>query len=235
MGATGANPKDSMKSTWRKADRKTWTHHHWLIEILGLHPTKDGEEVPIHEKTDKMPYLPHWQAHLWIIVHACWPMVLHQLYVNYTGHGLHPIAAFVFYSLAFKINAIDEIRMLRNLGHKYGFLDGDKHARDEVPDVGVAKTFHALSSTSTFRPLISLVLAYRTSQAPNTISWWTPVELGLYGIILDFWFYWYHRFMHEMDGKSTILCMSEISTDLYFQACGNTTAPTTSRSTQTHS
>ncbi|KAK4497775.1 hypothetical protein PRZ48_010428 [Zasmidium cellare] len=200
MGATAANPKDSMKSTWRTSDRKDWTRHHYLIEYLGLQPTNKDQEVPIHQKSDVIPYLPHWQAHIWILIHACWPLVLHQVYVNYTGHGLHPIATFIFYSLAFKLNAISEIHMLRKLGHRYGFLDGDKHARDEVPDVGVTKTFHALSSTSTFRPLISLVLAYRSSLAPSTISWWTPVELGLYGIILDFWFYWYHRFMHEYDG-----------------------------------
>ncbi|KAK4546108.1 hypothetical protein LTR36_002245 [Oleoguttula mirabilis] len=32
------------------------------------------------------------------------------------------------------------------------------------------------------------------------MSWWIPVEIGLYAIILDFWFYWYHRYMHEFDG-----------------------------------
>ena len=31
------------------------------------------------------------------------------------------------------------------------------------------------------------------------MNWlWLPLEAGLYGIILDFWFYWYHRLMHEI-------------------------------------
>jgi sterol desaturase/sphingolipid hydroxylase (fatty acid hydroxylase superfamily) len=32
------------------------------------------------------------------------------------------------------------------------------------------------------------------------LSWWLPVEVGLYPIILDFWFYSYHRACHELDG-----------------------------------
>ena len=31
------------------------------------------------------------------------------------------------------------------------------------------------------------------------MSWaWLPLEIGLYGIVLDFWFYWYHRLMHDV-------------------------------------
>lgn len=194
------NPSDSMKSTWRDGDRSQWNRHHYLQEILHLHPTTAGKEVPVHQKTDKMPYLSQYQQHKWVLLHAIWPMLVHQVYVSYTGKNLPAIVAFLFYTLAFKVNAIHEIHMLRGLGHKHGFLDGDKHARDEVPDVGVSKVAHALVSTSTFRPLMSVFLAYRTSLAPSTISWWVPVELGLYGIVLDFWFYWYHRFMHEYDG-----------------------------------
>ena len=42
-----------------------------------------------------------------------------------------------------QINSIQEVRILRRLGHKFGFLDGDKHARDEVPDVGVSRYLKA--------------------------------------------------------------------------------------------
>ena len=166
-----------------------------------MNPSDLNRPTPVHQKTDKMPYLPMSQCHKWIIPHALWPLLAHQAYTWYFERNLHWFAAFVFYSIAFKINAIHELNVLRELGHTYGFLDGDKHARDEVPDVGVKKVFRSLSSTSTFRPLMTVFLAYRTSITPyQSLSFlWLPLELGLYGIVLDFYFYWYHRAMHESD------------------------------------
>jgi len=114
---------------------------------------------------------------------------------------MSPYLAFPFYTIAFHANAIREIHILRKLGHKWGFLDGDKHERDQVPDVSVRKVFNSLSLTAVVRPLITVFAAYRTSQTPvDSLSWWLPVEIGIYGIVLDFYFYWYHRVMHEFDG-----------------------------------
>lgn len=77
------------------------------------------------------------------------------------------------------------------MGHVYGFFDGDKHARDEVPDLSVGKVLRSLIATASFRPLMAVVLVYNKNEAPDTINWlWLPLEIGLYGIILDFWFYW---------------------------------------------
>ena len=197
--STKPNPKDSIKSTWRESDRSTWTVHHWFYEVLGIHPVDLDREVPIHKKEDKVPYTPEWQMHRWVIVHAVWPILLHHLYVRYTGYNLSALQAFFLYSIAFKVNAIHEIHALRNIGHVVGFFDGDVHERDGVPDVGVAKVIRSLLSTSTFRPVFTVFLSYRVAQAPEHMNWyWLPLEVGLYGIILDFWFYWYHRLMHEV-------------------------------------
>lgn len=81
---------------------------------------------------------------------------------------------------------------------RLGFFDGDKHERDGVPDVGVRKTLHSLFLTTTVRPLFTLMLAYNAREAPS-LSWWLPAELALYAIVLDFWFYLYHRACHEVD------------------------------------
>lgn len=193
-----ANPKDSMKSTWRH-DRSHWTFHHRLYDILDILPDSLDREVPVHSKEDKVPYVPDWQMNRWVMVHAAIPLVIHQVYATYTGRNLGPIAASVLYTIAFKLIAIHELHMLRELGHQYGFFDGDKHERDSVPDVGVKKVLRSLVSTSTFRPLMTVFLSYRTSQTPSTISWvWLFIEIGLYGVVLDFWFYWYHRLMHDV-------------------------------------
>jgi sterol desaturase/sphingolipid hydroxylase (fatty acid hydroxylase superfamily) len=51
--------------------------------------------------------------------------------------------------------------------------------------------------------MIAVFLAYNTAATPLEelkANWvWLLVELSLYGIILDFWFYVYHRLMHVVD------------------------------------
>ncbi|KFH44810.1 Alkylglycerol monooxygenase-like protein [Hapsidospora chrysogenum ATCC 11550] len=197
--STKPNPKDSMKSTWRSSDHSDWTIAHWFFEILRIHPWNLDEKIPVHEKTDKVPYLSELYEHRWVLVHAFIPIAIQHLVVTYTGRNFTPLQAFFFYSLAFKVIAIRELQVLRRTAHQVGFLDGDQHERDGVPDVGVGKTFRSLISTSTFRPVFTIFLSYRTAQAPRDMNWlWLPLEAGLYGIILDFWFYWYHRLMHEV-------------------------------------
>lgn len=191
--------QNSMKSTWRQTG-KGWGLQHWVMQILWLHPTDINQKIPVHQKTDKMPYFTELDGHLWVLGHALWPLVLQQIFCWYTGHNLHPVLAFIFYTLVYHINAIHELHMLRRLGHDYGFLDGDKHERDQVPDNSVRKVMDSLTSTATFRPMFTVMLAYKSSQQPLSMSWWTPVEIGMYGLVLDFWFYWYHRVMHEYDG-----------------------------------
>jgi sterol desaturase/sphingolipid hydroxylase (fatty acid hydroxylase superfamily) len=199
MGA-GPNTESRMKSTWR-TDKSQWKFHHRLYNYLALNPTDLDREVPVHQKSDKMPYVPHLEGHRYILIHAVWPIALHQLYVYLMGSNMSTIGAFIFYTVAYKVNAIRQIHALRALGHKYGYLDGDKHERDQVPDQDVSSVFHSLSATATVRPMMCTFLAYRRSLPPSTTNWWwIPLEVGLYGIILDFWFYWYHRAMHDIDG-----------------------------------
>ncbi|KAG6008288.1 hypothetical protein E4U21_004750 [Claviceps maximensis] len=193
------NPRDSMRSTWRDKPRDEWNLAHWFYEMLDMHPQHRDQQVPVHAKSDKVPHLPDWQMHRWVLLHAALPLLLHQLYVVCTGHNLSRVQAFVLYALAFKMTAIREIHVLRATGHQHGFLDGDQHQRDEVPDVGVWKVLRSLVSTSTVRPIFTILLAYRAHETPAHIHWlWLPLEAGLYGIVLDFWFYWYHRLMHDV-------------------------------------
>ena len=85
--------------------------------------------------------------------------------------------------------AIHQIVAMRHLGHIHGFFDGD-HSRDQVPDWSVGKVLRSLIATASFRPLMAVIIAYNKNEAPDSINWlWLPLEIGLYGIILDFWFY----------------------------------------------
>ena len=194
------NPKDSLKSTWRRQDRKDWSFWHWIYEILGIYPDALDQTPPVHSKSEKVPYLPAWQLHRYVLFHALIPLAIHQLYVSYTGRNLSTLAAYIFYSFAFKAIGIHEVHVLRRVGMKYGFLDGDAHPRDGIPDVGTGKVIRSLFSTTTFRPMFTVFIAYNKNLAPSSMNWAVAfVEMGLYGIVLDFWYYGYHRIMHEYE------------------------------------
>lgn len=171
-----------------------------MFERLNLHSRDLHKDTPVHAKTEKVPHVPDWQGHAWVWFHALPPLVLHQLYVFVTGHNLNPIPAYFLYFACFQVNGIHQIKQMCSLGHRYGFLDGDKHERDEVPDVAVGKVFTSLLLTSILRCLMSITLAYNVNKTPLQLSWLAlPLEIGLYEIVLDFWFYWYHRVMHQFE------------------------------------
>ncbi|EGP89142.1 unnamed protein product [Zymoseptoria tritici ST99CH_1A5] len=195
--AIDRRPQDSMKSTWR-GDEKQWGFSHKFLIWLDAFHTVPGQEPPIHAKTDKMPVLSEWSCHVWILLHAIWPMLLQQAYISWTGYDFHPFAVYFLYTMAMQINSIHEVKILRRLGYKYGYLDGDKHARDEVPDVGVNKVFASLQLTTSIRPMMTMLFAYRR-RGGMQLSWWLPVELALYSVVLDGFFYAYHRACHELD------------------------------------
>jgi hypothetical protein len=187
---TQQNPKDSMKSTWR-TDKSQWGFWHYLYDWFGIQPSFIDREVPIHSKDDSIPLLSDWEMQKWIIFHASLPLALQQLMVYLTGYNFGRFGAFLYYSLWFKAIAIHQIISMRHLGHIWGFFDGDKHARDEVPDWSVGKVIRSLIATSSFRPMMAVMIGYNRSLTPASIDWfWLPIEIGLYGIILDFWFYW---------------------------------------------
>lgn len=191
--------KGPLTSTWRD-EKSRWGFWENLMETLGLHATNLDMPVPVFKKTDPVPHIPAWLMHRWIIIHACVPLVIHQAYIFVVGKNLPLWAAFLYYMVALKFAAIRHIHSMRWMGHRYGFLDGDKFERDSVPDGHVKKVAMSLVSTASARPLMFLMLTYKYSQAPIDLSWkWLPVSVSLYGIVLDFYFYWYHRVMHDND------------------------------------
>ncbi|KAI9370999.1 hypothetical protein BJX61DRAFT_55746 [Aspergillus egyptiacus] len=196
---TTVNPKDSIKSTWRYGNRDEWTIYHRLIDYLNIYPVDTDREVPVHSKDEKIPYMPQWSVHRWILFYSAIPLLIHQVYSSYTGRALGPIAAFNYYFFWFNIIVIHEACLMRGLGHKYGFLDGDKHERDGIPDVGVSRVVQSLYKTTGSRLAMSIYFTYNANQLPAAMNWaWLPLQIGLYGIVLDFWFYWYHRAMHDV-------------------------------------
>lgn len=195
------NPRDSMKSTWRRQDKSQWTIWHKILDSVDVHHVDLDKEVPVHQKTEKIPYMSDWYLHRWIVFYTGLTLALHELFIRFTGWNFGPVIAYFYYYYASRISTTREIRSLRALGHKYGFLDGDQHERDGVPDAGVQKTLTSVILAGSIRPLFMVYLSYNTSRSPSEMNFLLlPFQAGMYGIVLDFWFYWYHRLMHEMDG-----------------------------------
>lgn len=199
--AVRRNPKDSIKSTWQAADKKQWTIWHWFFELLDVHPIHIDKKIPIFAKTDKIPNSPVSQVHKWVLAHAVVPMLLHYAYFWCTGKNLTFWAAALLYGAWLKITAIREIQLIRTLAQTYGYLDGDKHARDGIPDIRVREVVTSLLLTSTVRPVMAVVMAWDANKTPESIIpnlGWLFLELTMYPIMVDFWFYWYHRAMHDI-------------------------------------
>ncbi|KAJ5929195.1 hypothetical protein N7454_007043 [Penicillium verhagenii] len=187
MAAATRNPKDNMTSTWRSWDRSKWTFGHWLLEVLNVH------------HTDKVPYANEFQFHRWVLIHT----FIHSSSTKPTSttSATHQYGWSSFSTaLALEFIAVHETHVLRRMGHTIGFFDGDKHPRDGVPDVGVGKTAQSLLCVIAVRPMILSFLTYRADEGPLSIKWgWLIFETGMYPLVLDFWYYTFHRSAHEIE------------------------------------
>jgi sterol desaturase/sphingolipid hydroxylase (fatty acid hydroxylase superfamily) len=204
MGWAAEHNPHSMKSDWHQKDRSTWNFHQRFIDYLNVNPIIPNTPLPKYPKTEKMPYMSQLSQHLFIVVSACIPIILHQAWVTLTGHSLGKWGAFFLYNAAYTVVAIREVRLLRRLTYKYGCLDGDVADRDGIPNTAVGKMIASLHKTTGFRLALAVLITYNPTVSPlaaiSDLSSWAPfiTKLSLYGVILDFWFYTYHRACHEV-------------------------------------
>lgn len=206
MGRAAEHNPHSMTSTWTLADRSTWNGYQRLIDRIQAYPIFPDKPVPKHPKTEKIPYMPGWSQHLFIVFYAAVPLLLHQAWVSLTGHNIGKFAVFNLYNVAYIVIVIIEVCMLRRLTHDHGCLDGDIHERDGIPDTGAGKIIGEMHKTAGFRLAMAAIVTYKTTLSPFDVmsdsSWWLSLfaKLCLYGVIIDFFFYSYHRACHEIPG-----------------------------------
>lgn len=204
MGRAADHNPHSMASDWPTKDKSTWNFYQKFIDFANLYPVFPGKPLPVHPKTDKIPYMPQWSQHFFILFFAAVPLLAHQAYVSLTGNNLGKWATFILYNLAYTLIVIREFRMLRRLTYEHGCLDGDVANRDGIPNTGVGKIVGSMHKTAAFRLALAVLITYRPNVSPltaasNMSSWPSSfAKLSLYGVILDFWFYTYHRSCHEM-------------------------------------
>ncbi|OAA56872.1 Fatty acid hydroxylase [Cordyceps fumosorosea ARSEF 2679] len=204
--STHPNPQDSMKSTWLRGDRGQWRWSHRILATqLSSYPELE-KDIPVHAKTSPMPYLAGWTPHAFVLLTALSTMALHQAVLFATGQ--RALSAWLVFGLytASALNMLGRLTTaLRRLGKAHGFLDG-AHARDSVPDVGVDRVAVSLGKLMLGRPGLTVLLAYQGAATGSPLEalarpeWWAwmLVHVGAYTLALDFFFYWYHRAMHDV-------------------------------------
>ncbi|ATY65654.1 Fatty acid hydroxylase [Cordyceps militaris] len=202
MSTTHTNPQDSLKSTWLLGDKSQWRWQHKLLASR-LDPTLEMD-VPVHAKTAPIPYLVGWPPHAFVLLTALGAMGAHQLILYATGwRALPGSLVFGLYSTA-ALHMLGRLTTaLRRLGKRHGYLDG-AHPRAPVPDAAVNRILLSLVKLMLGRPGLTVLLAYRPSTAPVDVMarpvWWAWLfaHVGAYTLTLDFFFYWYHRAMHDV-------------------------------------
>jgi sterol desaturase/sphingolipid hydroxylase (fatty acid hydroxylase superfamily) len=186
----------AMKSTWRH-DTSQWASQHRLLHNLHAFDPGLDTQVPVFSKSDTVPYLTRRSCHAFIIIHALWPLAAEYLYFGITGSCMSTPAAFALYAAANSVTSLAHWRIIGKLASQFGHLDGDKHKRDEIPDQYVVKILIGTYMAGAVRPLLPIISSFQPRQLP-TLSPWLPVELALFSVVIDFYFYLHHRASHEL-------------------------------------
>lgn len=187
-----------LKSTWhRQDDKQDWGFFHWLIHVIGIDPLPKGAVAVIPKKDDPIPVWDNLSAHIYIGMRLGAAFALQYAYTKYTGHNLSPSANMLFWGVYVSLFGINVLHSTRRVSTQIGFLQAQK-PRDGIPDHRVGEVMRSLAMTGFLRPIAATLLCYDT-QEPMRISPWIPVLIPAFSIAVDFWFYWYHRAMHESD------------------------------------
>lgn len=198
--------QNSMRSTWRHGDRSSWSLAHRLFDIFDLYPTVANKPVPVFTKMDKIPHMPEWCGHVFVWLYALLPMLMHQMLLTFGQiDSIHPVVGYAIYAAGTHALGWGAVRALKKLAHAHGFLDGETvPERQNIPDSGVMRIVAGSVKTLDIRLAIITAATFQRDVAPiSLLSDWTWVvstllKVGIYGIVIDFWFYAYHRSMHEI-------------------------------------
>lgn len=187
----------SRPATWHLKPPSQWNFAQRFLMVLDvLQDPPSTERPPVHAKTDVVPVFPVWRQHAFILPRLVAPLLVHRLFVELTGLTVHPVLAFFYYWVCMINFLRSHVAVVRRMGKKYGFYDG-AHERDGVPNEDTGRVLFSLIATLTSRPLLALFYVYDRTEKP-TFSWQAPLDVVAYTLVLDFFFYSYHRSMHEI-------------------------------------
>ena len=188
-----------LKSTWHDPSAKPrWNLYHWVIHLSHMDPLPPSTTTVVHDFNDPIPVFNNLSAHVYIGLRFGFIFALQYAYTLYTGgRNFPPLVNMVYWGSYVSLYGLNVIHSCRRVASQVGFLSPHK-ARDGIPDDRVGEVFKSLLMTGFLRPVAATMYLYDSS-APMTLSPWLPLMVPAFALAVDFWFYWYHRLMHESD------------------------------------
>ncbi|GAB5593315.1 hypothetical protein Unana1_08215 [Umbelopsis nana] len=188
MAAPLSTPKSEQ---WWTRDPKELT---LFQKILNMDLGSDYKEKVV---TGTPPKLPTWKEHAFIVPWAVAPIALQYLSQIYLGRSWSRLEAFGVYTGNLVAFGLTTVRRCRILGEKYGHLDGINRVRDRVAEHRVTPLALGLLATISLRTMLAAIIAYRPGRLPS-LNWKLPIDMALYMVAVDFFFYIYHRALHQV-------------------------------------
>lgn len=196
--------KSKMSATWHTKPREEWSFfERTLVDLNILQDPHDSERPPVHPKEAPVPYFPIYEQWKWILPRATAPLLINWGYSIVTGKNVPNYVAGPLYLACFLMYGTSLFNSLRRMGKAYGFFDGAKQ-RDGIPDGETMNVVLELMGVISVRTFFAFALVYPKvtdqSQMLN-LEWlmYLPFRLAINACTIDFYFYWYHRLMHEND------------------------------------
>ncbi|TKY89390.1 hypothetical protein EX895_001921 [Sporisorium graminicola] len=197
--------KGRMTSTWHTRPSHKWSFFEKQLIWLGVATPDNAEssrpKPPVYPKSTPVPVYPVWKMHKQIAPRALAPLIVHHLFTQLTGIAVPKWIATMAYLAYFVWYGTGVFAWNNAMADKFGTFDGAA-LRDGVPDVDTMSTAIGLVMVVVSRACIAVPYLYDPAQP--VLDTWTllmlPVNCAMFAIAVDFWFYWYHRIMHEVPG-----------------------------------
>lgn len=185
------------KSTWHEKPVKNLST---FVAKLALSPDftyEIGNEEKL--KYEIPPYVAPYVDILYIFAGAGAPVIGQWLvYTYFPQFSNWPwYVAYIWYHGAATLFSIGAALIINSRVAKYGVLDRENRPRDRIPDADVDTVGLGIIIATMYRT--ALITLMWDPKAIPSISLWIFPKIVLFQIILDYFFYTYHRLMHEVD------------------------------------
>lgn len=139
--------------------------------------------------------VPVWRYALTYAPLAALPSVLRLAFMASTGR---PVPSYILLPLlvahTLLFTGLGSRRMSDNI-EKFGYLDGDV-PRDSIPEAIAGLIVTEYTDAVVMRLLALFLATFHAHELP-TFSFWAPLQLLVFTVLVDFFYYWAHRATHE--------------------------------------
>ncbi|KAL4401038.1 C-4 methylsterol oxidase [Malassezia pachydermatis] len=170
---------------------------HRMIKLFHVLPPA-ADEVKQTKLTDRMIVFKEWNQALFLYPFALLPFAVRYFYYHYVSTEMPSYMTMWIIMTVYTLNfGLYWVHFLKHLSRKYGYFNG-AHGRDTIPFSEAHKVLFEVLSGLTIRPGLVVMCAY-DPKTPPSLSLWFPLQLFVFTLVEDFFYYWAHRICHESE------------------------------------